>query len=190
MKQKIMLILGLLLLVPFFGGQVVKAADTNTSSTFNGTIATKTLTPLYAKGEDGNFTKVGTRSLAAKSTWYSDQSIYNSATQSSFYRVSTNEWVKFGDDTLAQSPNYKLDAQVDNYQSINAKVIKINNAAAAVYNDFGEKTGQTVPANSSWKVDMSYMVGVPGVDGFNVYQRIGNNAWINLNNDATVIAIL
>jgi hypothetical protein len=197
MRKKLMiLILGVLLLSPLFAINTVKADDNGqlvdlTKTDGNGEIvAVTTLTHLYSKNDSGNFTLVGNRSLGAMTTWYTDQLYTINGTGDSYLRVSTNEWVKTNSDLIVQSHNYKMDAQVDNYQNINAKTIKINNQAAPVYNDFGVKTGQTVPADSSWKVDMSYMVGIPGLDSFATYQRIGNNAWIRTDTNATVIDTL
>ena len=187
MKKIIISILGVLLLVPSFGVNTAKADEQVKSDQI---LAVTVPTVLYAKDNNGNFTKVKTRSVGAYSTWYSDQSYYSGNEQQQYYRVSTNEWVKTDDTVIVQMHNFKMDAQVDNDQHINAKVIKINNAAASIYDDFGRKTGQTVPANTSWKVDMNFLVGTPGIDGFAAYQRIGTNAWIQLSDDATVTETL
>jgi len=174
--------MGVILLAPLFNVSTTKAAENDEHI-----VAVTSLTSLYNKDDPGNFTVSKSRSLVAMSTWYSDQSYTHQTTSKTYYRVSTNEWVESTPTLIVQTHNYKMDAQVDNYQNINAKVIQINDQAAPIYNDFGVKTDQTVPANSTSKVDMSYMVGIPGLDSFASYQRIGNNAWIRLDKDGNVI---
>ncbi|MQS53515.1 hypothetical protein [Companilactobacillus mishanensis] len=189
MKKIIVSILAVLLLIPLFNIQTAQAEVSKVDTI----LAVNKLTPLYVKDDNGNFTQSKVRSLGEKTAWYSDQAYpveLKDGSYAVYYRVSTNEWVEDNVNVIKQSHNHILDAQVDNYQAINAKIIKINNRDAPVYNDFGDKTGATVPANSSWRVDMSYMIAPEGLVGFSVFQRIGNNTWIKLSQDASVTATL
>lgn len=191
MKKFFVSLLGLMLLLPFTISTNVSKAATNVDSS-NNIVAVSENTLLYSKNNDGSFTQIANRMLSAKSTWRSDKIIYSEDGTSEYYRVSTNEWVKYVSgqtNTIIQGHNYQMNEQVDNYANVNAKVITIADASAPIYNDFGENTGKTLSPDTSWKVDMHYSIAPTGLVNYRNYQRVGTNQWISMD-DAKVSSIL
>ncbi|WP_099975278.1 hypothetical protein [Lactobacillus terrae] len=187
MKKIFISILVLLSFVPFVGINTVRAA--NYIEAQEGIVCVKSQTKLYSKNDDGSFTETNGR-LGAYYSWYSDQYAYDGSANEGYLRVATNEWVKSTDETyIFQSKNYHLTPQIDNYDNVNAKVVTVKYLDAPVYNDYGEKTSEVVPAYSSWKVDMHYSVSSAGLLDYHNYQRIAPNKWICMD-DAQVTAIL
>ncbi|WP_300560091.1 hypothetical protein [Companilactobacillus sp.] len=206
MKLKSLLFSGLLLVPLFIAGQPGETVQADQApqgqseldkikdlSNYQGAILVNKETRLWkANPEMTRFTQEGTRSLAANTAWYTN-TFYVGSTESGdicyFYRVSPNEWIRTGYNTITPSnnqatPEYDSDTGA---QKWNAKVVTINNRAAPVYDDYGHKTGKTEPAHSQWLVDQHFMLGYSESDpNGKVFQRIGVNQWINLTDDASV----
>lgn len=164
--------------------QVVQASDTFDYE-YKTIIDTRdSLVTLYAKGDDNVFRKVTNRALAPTSSWYTDKQVFHGLkvdnTYGNFYRVATNEWAEAVDSNFGvENILGKLTAQVDNYPPMDAKIITVKNGVTApVYDSYGHRTGQTVPANSSWSTDRLYSYG-SGIPLEFIAYRIGSNQWLS-----------
>jgi hypothetical protein len=192
MKLRTILFSGLLLVPLFFTTQTENKVQADAAELNEINIAVTEQTKLYRLNDDmRGYTEVKTRSLGKNSLWFSDR--FASIDHNTYYRVSTNEWVKADENVIASEKNWPTDLYPEiSFRHEDARVITINNLTAPIYDDFGQKTDRTAPVNSSWLVDRHGSIGGSsniGISKKTAFQRIGINSWIKLT-DATVTDVL
>ncbi|MCH4131747.1 hypothetical protein [Companilactobacillus sp.] len=205
MKLKSLLFSGLLLVPLFIAGQpgeTVQADQApqgqseltpvqNYITTIDGPVLVNKDTKLYKANADmTKFTQEGTRSLAANTAWYSNCNVSvpeDDAPNADYFRVSTNEWIRYSRNVIVPTKNQATDG----FWTCDIKAIKINNAPATVYDDYGHKTAKTVPANSEWLTDQQYTIGSNASydPDAKFYLRIGLHQWIMLQGNAHVTKV-
>ncbi|WP_125768147.1 SLAP domain-containing protein [Companilactobacillus furfuricola] len=134
--------------------QVVKEGS-SVATPFTGTVATYAnggVVPLYSSG--GTQT---TRSLAPNSDWATDQT--KTIDGETFYRVSTNEWVKA--------------SQVYAYNGTSATITTNSGSIKALYTTDGNKSTRSLAPNTAWYTDRTATI-----NGASMY-RVSTNEWIN-----------
>lgn len=181
MKRNSIVLALLMTVVSLFSFSTAVHASTDTIST-SGVLYAKRLTTIYNIDSQGDFVASGVRALGAKTAWYYDKMQETNSGESSFetyYRVATNEWVKADLDIIRPQKTAKLPGQVDNYFGIDAAVITVkNNVKAPVYDSYGDRTGEFVDPNTSWRTDQLYVIG-NGIPVELAAHRIGDNKWLS-----------
>jgi hypothetical protein len=202
MKLKSLLFSGLLLVPLFIAGQPGETVQADQApqgqseldkikdvSNYDGPILVNKETKLWKSNpEMTKFTQEGTRALAANTAWYSNffEFAEENGEMHIYYRVSPNEWIRTSRNVIVAHDNYYLD-QPPYGDDGNAKIIKTKNVSAPIYDDYGRKTGKTIPANYPLAVDKNYIIrDAENSPIIKMFQRISTHEWIDSTDDATV----
>ncbi|MQS89706.1 C40 family peptidase [Companilactobacillus mishanensis] len=154
--------------------------QTTADAATTGIVNTTKLTTLY----NLNGQTIKNRSLGPNTAWYFDREV-QIGDMGSFYRVSTNEYVKTGDVEVSNGGNNTSSDSVDN--SGVATIAYAPSEGIDLYNGYGANksaSGQKLANGTQWKFSKK----VIDPNG-NAWYLIGNNQWIDgtytkINNEA------
>ncbi|AKP67452.1 C40 family peptidase [Companilactobacillus ginsenosidimutans] len=159
-----------LVTVGAIGGFMFSNGATNADAATSGVVNTTKMTSLYnSKGE-----LVKNRSLAANTGWVFDKEI-QVADKGSFYRVSTDEYVRTSD---VEVENGNSDSSSDSVSNTGvATIAYAPSDGIDLYNGYGANksaSGQKLTNGTQWKFSQK----VIDSNG-NAWYLIGNNQWID-----------
>lgn len=149
-------------------------ADTTTDGDISkdkGTVTTSEVATIYSLNNN-RLTRVKNRALSNNSSWIYSKSL-SGADGMKYYRVATNEWVPSNSLSSINTKNSQTTGKA--HQSVS-----IGSWAAATVNSSGNRTGNVLPANSSWNA-FSDTVSING----GTYYQIGSNEFVSISDTAS-----